>query len=122
MPLQHSDQMDILSPAEPLSCPGEDNWQEGALASGGASLLMQRWPTAQEASLSVPLGRPPRTPQRGGPPGSVTEASQMSRRALERGSHSPAPVPPLTGCVTSSQSLTLSGPRLSHEAVGQDDL
>lgn len=75
--------MDILSPAEPLSSPGENKWQEGAQVSEGVNLLIQRQPTSQETSLSLPLGRLLQTQQQGGLPGSTTAAFQISGSALE---------------------------------------
>lgn len=66
VPLQHRAQMDILSPVEPLSSPGEGKWREGTQASEGVNLMIQQWPTAQEAPPSMPLGRLQQTQQQGG--------------------------------------------------------
>ncbi|KAB0400337.1 hypothetical protein E2I00_010433 [Balaenoptera physalus] len=56
---------DILSLVELLSSPGEGRWREGAQVSGGINLTIQRQPTAQEATLSLSLGRLHRTQQQG---------------------------------------------------------
>lgn len=58
--------MDSLAPAEPLSSPGDSKGWEGTQASKRVSLLIQRGPTAKEASPSVPLGRLHQTEQQGG--------------------------------------------------------
>ncbi|KAF6339538.1 intestine specific homeobox [Rhinolophus ferrumequinum] len=66
VPLPHRDQMDILSPVEPLSSPGEGTWQEGTQASEEINFMIQGWPTAQEAPPSIPHGRLHQTQQQGG--------------------------------------------------------
>lgn len=60
------DQRNTLSSEEPLSSPREGKWQEGSQASEEVNLMAQRWPTAQEASLSTAHGSGHWTRQQGG--------------------------------------------------------